>query len=410
MHDRSRKQVADCQENFNYEQDINYTLKMCQWVLKTIGMWPLIYNRTSKLEKLVSIGLLITCFSCLLFFLIPFLYYMFSENNGKVKVKLIASVIFCLACTMKYCFLVLQGAGFKRCILHIERDWRTVNNPNHRNIMLRHVNISKNLNILCAAFLYTAGLSYHAIIPLLSKGKAKANSTGKSLAYPVYDPFFDTKSSPTYEIIFCIQFVTGLIRYSITLGAFSLAVLCVTHICGQIQIQISRLENVIRNKKDKHSDRNAFAIIVRDHAEILRFSKNVEETLGQICLTQIVESTLVICCLLYNTLTEWQNRNMIAVSTYSIYLISFTFNIFIFCYTGEILSEQCSQIGPASYGIEWYNLLPKKAYNLVLLNVVSLYPPKLMGGKIIELSLNTFGAVLKTSVVYFNLLRTLADW
>ncbi|XP_076620381.1 odorant receptor 10-like [Colletes latitarsis] len=239
--------------------------------------------------------------------------------------------------------------------------------------MLRYVNISKNLNILCAAFLYTAGLSYHTIVPLFSKGKAKVNSTGKSLAYPVYDSFFDTKSSPTYEIIFCIQFFTSLIRYSITLGAFSLAVLCVTHICGQIQIQISRLENVVQNTKDKHSNLNAFAIIVRDHAEILRFSKNVEEILGQICLTQIMESTLVICTLLFNSL-------------------------------------KCSQIGPASYDIEWYNLLPKKAHDLVLLNVVSLYPPKLMGGKIIELSMNTFGAVLKTSVVYFNLLRTLADW
>ncbi|XP_076177140.1 uncharacterized protein LOC143151675 [Ptiloglossa arizonensis] len=373
MCDRSYERSADQFKNSNYEHDINYALEVCRWVLRPIGIWPLIYDCNSKFEKFVSMCSLIICFSCLLFFLIPFLYYMCGDGNPKIKVKLLASIIFCLASTINYSCLVVKRTLFARCIEHIKRDWKLVNDPNHRKIMLRHVSISRNLSALCVTFLYSAGLSYHIVMPLF-KASAKGNQTAKSksLAYPVYDAFFDTRSSPTYEIMFCIQFFTSLMRHSITLGTFSLAVLSVTHICGQIQIQISRLENVIERMQASNYQRNFLAIIVHDHAAILRFSKNIGKALSGICLIQIVGTTLIICLLSYYCL-------------------------------------KCNQIGPASYDIEWYTLPPKKAYDLILLNAISLYSPKLVGGKIIDLSLNTFSNVLRTAMVYFNLLRTLAD-
>lgn len=37
---------------------------------------------------------------------------------------------------------------------------------------------------------------------------------------------------------------------------------------------------------------------------------------------------------------EWENSDAAAILTYFILLISFTFNILIFCYIGELLVEQ----------------------------------------------------------------------
>ncbi|XP_076620379.1 uncharacterized protein LOC143341377 [Colletes latitarsis] len=198
--------------------------------------------------------------------------------------------------------------------------------------------------------------------------------------------------------------------YNVTVAAFSLAVIFVTHICGQIQIQMVRLEDFVGNKNARDMHPHPLNIIIRDHAAILQFAKNVEEALREIFLTQILESTLTICLLEYYCLRDWESSDLISIITYSIFLISFTFNTFIFCYMGELLSEQCSQIGQASYEIDWYTLPPKKASYLILMNAISLYPPKLTGGKIFELSLFTFGTVMKTSVVYLNLLRTVSDW
>lgn len=39
-------------------------------------------------------------------------------------------------------------------------------------------------------------------------------------------------------------------------------------------------------------------------------------------------------------LQEWASKEMTATLTYTVLLISVTFNIFIFCYIGELVAEQ----------------------------------------------------------------------
>ncbi|XP_015179497.1 PREDICTED: uncharacterized protein LOC107068019 [Polistes dominula] len=71
-----------------------------------------------------------------------------------------------------------------------------------------------------------------------------------------------------------------------------------------------------------------------------RFCAEVEKVLREVCLLEVVASTLIICLLEYYCITEWENNDRIATITYVILLIAFTFNIFIFCYIGELLVDQ----------------------------------------------------------------------
>ncbi|CAL7936637.1 unnamed protein product [Xylocopa violacea] len=397
--------------NVHYENDIRYSLQMCQWLLQSIGVWPLVYEGTSRLEHVISVIVMTTCFTLLFFIIVPSGHYIFYvEKNLNMKVKLFGPVGFCLSSTMKYFYLNLKGGVFKRCIEHVKRDWQVVQDPNHRTIMLKYVAISRRLITVCAVFLYTGGMSYHTVMQFLSKDRSKSNYTFKPLTYPGCDWFLDEQSSPTYEIVFLSHCLAAMVMYTVTTATYSLAAIFVTHICGQIEIQITRLQELVEMKKKQDDARDPLAIIVQDHVEVLRFSENVEGALRVICLTEIVESTCVICLLEYYCLMEWENSDAVAISTYLLLLLSFTFNVFIFCYIGEVLSEQCSQIGTIAYEIDWYELPAKEAHDLILLNLISQYPPKLTAGKIITLSLRTFGSVLKTSVVYLNLLRTVTQW
>lgn len=54
---------------------------------------------------------------------------------------------------------------------------------------------------------------------------------------------------------------------------------------------------------------------------------------------------------------------------------------------------QGSEIATALYDIEWYNLAGRKARDIVLVLAISKYPLKLMAGKILVLSMSTFGMV-----------------
>nr|XP_031834897.1 uncharacterized protein LOC116428019 [Nomia melanderi] len=410
MRDRSAERSGNYLENANYRDDLKYTLEMCRWVMKPIGVWSFVYTRTSRSERLVSIVLFVACFSDLMFATIPPCHYLFFvEKNVYSIVKLIGPIGFCVASAVKFLYLALKGSAFRRCIVHVEKDWQTVADQRHRRIMLRQSYVSRQLIVLCAVFLYTGGMSYHTIMPFVSKPKMRGNQTLKPLIYPGYDAFFDSQASPTYEIIFSMHCFSGFIKYSITTAACSLAATFVTHICGQIQIQILRLEDLVEDVEAKDARFHPLSIIIRDHVKILRFSKNVENALREICLTEIVESTFILCILEYYCLVEWQNSDVVAILTYFVLLVSFTFNITIFCYIGELLTEQCSKIGPAAYKIDWYKLPPTKARDLILLSVVSNYPPKLSAGKIFTLSLNMFSSVMQSSVIYLNLLRTVMD-
>ncbi|KAG6804483.1 odorant receptor 51 isoform X1 [Apis mellifera caucasica] len=171
-----------------------------------------------------------------------------------------------------------------------------------------------------------------------------------------------------------------------------------------------RLENLKNEKKVLETGiESHLAVVVKNHVEILRFAKNVETTLRELFLVEVIVSTLLMCLLEYYCMVEWETSDSAAILTYVILLFSFTFNILIFCYVGELLLGQGSEIATALYEIEWYNLPGRKARDIILLLVISKYPPKLTAGKIFILSMNTFSVVLKSSVVYLNMLRTITE-
>ncbi|KYN50414.1 hypothetical protein ALC57_00051 [Trachymyrmex cornetzi] len=88
-------------------------------------------------------------------------------------------------------------------------------------------------------------------------------------------------------------------------------------------------------------------------------------------------------------------------------LTAMMFNIFIFCFIGELVSDQCKKVGEVAYMIDWYQLPHKIVLGLILIILRSRIVTKIMAGKIFHMSIQTFGVVIKTSVAYLNMLRTL---
>ncbi|XP_026668784.1 odorant receptor 4-like isoform X2 [Ceratina calcarata] len=108
------------------------------------------------------------------------------------------------------------------------------------------------------------------------------------------------------------------------------------------------------------------------------------------------------------SLAHIKEKSKETVASYSILYASMSFNIFIFCYIGETLTEQCKEIGERVYMTEWYRLPPKVAIGLVLIISRSSAVTKITAGKLVQISIATFGDVFKTSFAYFNMLRTVA--
>nr|UEN71263.1 olfactory receptor 80 [Gregopimpla kuwanae] len=320
---------------------------------------------------------------------------------------------FYIAHFLKLACIVFRCKTIKLCMDHVENDWMRIESENDREIMTSNVRVGRGLTILFGAFIYGSGMAYHAIMPLWSGSTInELNQTVRPLVYPGYDIFVESQMSPTYEIIFCTTCVSAFVVYTVTTAACNIAAIFVTHACGQIQIVMSRLESLVDGIDGNGNSRKIqgrISFIIKCHVRVLRLTSNIEVVLREICLVEVVASSMIICLQEYYCMTEWNKGETFAVMTYVIGLISLSFNIFIFCHIGELLQEKWHQIAKTTYMIEWYRLPGKTGLALVMVIAMANFPRKLTAGGMMELSVCSFGNVMKTSFAYLNMLRTIAE-
>ncbi|XP_017795970.1 PREDICTED: odorant receptor 4-like [Habropoda laboriosa] len=404
MHLSMREQIDRKPRNLNYKKDIVYVTKHSKWILKSLGIWPAVLDETAGFLPKITIGL---SNLVLLFTVIPcILHIIFEQKDTIIRLKLFGLLSFCLISLMKYWALATRKPRIKECIEEVQSDWKEVESLRDREMMLKYGQMGRNLTIICAIFMYTGGTIYHTVMQFATGTYVdEYNRTIKPLVYPTYSALFDVQTSPIYELVYFVHCMCGYVIYSITAGACGLAALFATHACGQIDIVMSRLGDLVNSKESSDLDKRLIEI-VEHHLRILRFSAIVQTVLQEVCFLEFIGSTLLICLLEYYCITDWESSNTVSLTTYTVLLISVTFNIFILCYIGEILMEKSSSVGLSCFMISWYHLPTKTIHGLILIIAMSSNPAKISAGKVVDLSLSTFGNVLKTSLAYLSFLRT----
>ncbi|CAL1689222.1 unnamed protein product [Lasius platythorax] len=370
--------------NVNYQRDMRYVFKPSSWILGSIGIWPVAFR---GIGQHVSIIALVLCNFALGFAIVPcILHIIYDEKDLNIRLKLSGLLGFCLTAMMKYCVLAIRRPKILRCIEHVKNDWWQVKFNSDRKLMMKYAATGRRLSIISTTSMYIAGFIYHTILPFCTVHKV-GNETIRPLVYPTYSQFYQTQMSPIYEIVYLAHCVCGYTMYTVTAGSCGLAAIFVTHACGQIDVIASRLEDLSRGKNfERSSDVNQrIAAIVSGHVRILRFCAAVQEILQE----------------------DWQDSDTVGLTTYFLLFVSFCFNMYILCYIGELLMAKSTQIGSTCFMIDWYQLPAKPVRDLVLVIAMSNHPIKISAGRMIDLSLATFGNVLKTSLAYLSFLRTL---
>ncbi|THK33032.1 odorant receptor 67c-like [Diachasma alloeum] len=390
------------------KDDMKYSTELNRWFLTPIGIWST-RSDAHIIEKILSeLLVFLSCF-LICFLLVPCgLHTFIKEQDPKLKMKMIGPLSFCLMSITKYLLLVARRREIRHCLEHIDIDWRRVRYLDDREIMMMNAKLGRFIACLCAVFMYGGGFFYHTIMPFAAGSFVTPdNITIRPLVYAIYDPLFSAQTTPAYEIVFTIQWFSGFVNYSVTIGACSLAAVFVLHICGQLKIVSSRLESFVKGRTDERKNvESRMAEIIELHLRALGFVVRVEGILNEICLIEFVGCTMNICFLGYYFMTEFEQSAAIATVTYCVLLVSFTFNIFIFCYIGEMLTQQGDKVGRTAYMIKWYELPAKSARGLILLLAMTKNPASITAGKMAELSFRSFCGVLKTAAAYLNLLRT----
>ncbi|XP_034944547.1 odorant receptor 85b-like [Chelonus insularis] len=387
------------------KNDMKYSIEINRWFLIPLGILPF-RDKPTFIHKCISYIFVLICATLLCFIFIPTLLHMLLANiNLKIKIKLIGPTSFTIMVMSKYCFLLARKKKIRKCLEHIDIDWRRANQSEDRKIMLASAKNGRFISTLCASFMYGGGFFYQTIAPL-SRGKilTASNISRHPLPSPVYAGLFTADHSPYYEIVFATQWISSFIRYSINVATCSLGAVLVLHACGQLQIVMSRLESFINKRDTQIEVKYKIAEIVELHLRSMSLIVRIEELLNEVCLVEFLGCTINICLLGYYIIAH---SRPIEILTYGVLFISFTFNIFIFCYIGELLTQQGQKVGMIAYMIDWYKLPENDAKMLILVLTMSNYQNSITAGKMAQLSYRSFGGILKTAMAYLNFLRTL---
>ncbi|XP_024876935.1 odorant receptor 85f-like [Temnothorax curvispinosus] len=392
--------------NQNYKNDLRANMRLNVWVMKIIGTWPL---RHSWIETLWYRALNVICYVLLGFLLIPSgMFIVLEIKDFYNQLKLGSALTFFFMAVLKYCALLLREEDIRRCVDYIEDDWRNVKYTDERRMMLENANFGRRLAVVCSCFMYGGVLFYFVAVPLTRAKTVEedGNLTYRRLVFPVPNVIVDTRRSPVNEIFYFIQLFAGFIIHNITVASCGLAALLATHACGQLQVLMSWINHLVDGREGVNDTTDErLANIIQLHVRILNFISLTEELLHEISLIEVVGCTLNICFLGYYCMMEWDFKQPVSGLTYLILLISLTFNIFIFCYIGELLTEQTVKVRESSYMIDWHRLPKKKSLAVILIICMSNATTRLTAGNIIELSISSFGDVIKSSVAYLNILR-----
>ncbi|EZA52126.1 hypothetical protein X777_09138 [Ooceraea biroi] len=392
----------------------DHSVQLNRWFLKPLGAWPRSAT-TSKNERTLSYVLIFVCYFLIAFTAVPCaLNVFFEERDIVLKLRAIGPLSHWIMGAMNYCSLLLRSADIRRCVQHMQRDWQIIKRTCDREIMARNAQLGRLVAGFCAVFMHGGVFSYSIVCGMTTVVVPIGDNRSVEmiqLPVPSYSKFIDARFSPANEIVLMMQVLSTFVVNSTTAGACSLAAVFAMHACGQLDILMTRLNRLVEGEDARTSGslQRRLADIVDHHLRVLSFIARIEDVMHQICLVELLGCTFNLCMLGYYTITNWSDFDAGRMTSYFIIYVSMAFNIFIFCYIGEILTEQCKTVGEKAYMTDWYNLPHKTALGLLLIIARSSNGIKITAGKLFQLSIATFSDVIKTSIIYLNLLRTMTS-
>ncbi|EFN67353.1 hypothetical protein EAG_04815, partial [Camponotus floridanus] len=137
-----------------------------RFFFRLLGIWPFSRRNSFIPEIMETVMLTIACFTLLLSELASTLIYIFVVlKDIRLRLKVIGSMLFTIATTIKYSYVLLYKNEIKNCLKLVDEDWRNVNSY-ARNSMIDRVRIGRRLIIMCAIFVYLNGVGIRIIMPL----------------------------------------------------------------------------------------------------------------------------------------------------------------------------------------------------------------------------------------------------
>ncbi|XP_046737852.1 uncharacterized protein LOC124406470 [Diprion similis] len=223
------------------------------------------------------------------------------------------------------------------------------------------------------------------------------------LPYHMY-VFYDVSKVRPYVLTYAAQ-----LPFVVFVGFGSVAPTCLVasltfHMCGQLAVLVERINNI---KTDGQNCALAIKMLVKQHVRLIRLTKSVDDVFNICMLFQLVTDMILMGILTFYVLASAIEDQTTGLVTFLLYVVVVTSYIFVFCWGGEKLVEESTNIHDALSACPWYDMPSAHAKMLIICMIRAQQPLTMTAGKFYEFTLINFTNILKTSMAYVSVLRNM---
>nr|WCC57387.1 odorant receptor 48 [Papilio dardanus] len=227
---------------------------------------------------------------------------------------------------------------------------------------------------------------------------------------------YDTHKSPAYELTYLHQVVALYVAANLNVSKDSL----VTALLAQCRCRLRLLALALRTLSrdlDVKGDQLTVeqeAIVsarLRDcvlrHQAALNAAVQLQTCFSEPTFAQFTVSLVIICATAFQLVS--QVGNVVRLLSMGTYLLNMMYQVFIYCYQGNQLSEESIGVCGAAYAAPWHTFSAPLRRSLLVMMTRCRRAARISAGGFTALSLASFMAIIKASYSLFTLLQQVEE-
>ncbi|XP_024868521.1 odorant receptor 9a-like [Temnothorax curvispinosus] len=372
-------------------------------LLSCVGQWPYQTNRSSSAIIIIIVSLAGTQF-------IAKICGLLSIDNVDVFIDSLSPLVVDIGCGVKLNTCILKTTEIRALFDQIQYDWQLLMTSPYIKILNNYAQNGRTFTIIYASAFYSA-LVFFMLVPLqpLLLGSS-SNDTTRPLLHQV-EYYIDMEKY--YFPILIHGYVTAVICVSIAIATDTMYVIVVQHVCGLFMIIGQQLENLVKEdnleinfnpfiKNDKPYENIVSSI--HAHKRALRFASLIEAVFSQMFLIIAGFNMLIISMTGVTAVTNVDNpEEFLRQITFSCALLV---HLFFESFQAQRLIDHSTYIHTSLMNVTWYQTSSRTRKILIFMLMKTQEPCVLTAGKMFVISMDTFSAIVRTSVSYFTMLRS----
>ncbi|XP_033360081.1 odorant receptor 2a-like [Bombus vosnesenskii] len=215
---------------------------------------------------------------------------------------------------------------------------------------------------------------------------------------------YEVTGVQSYALL-CVYLIPASMLLTIgATGADSLLVTLTFHLCSQLSILARRARNISIEPQIYSPEMRA---LVERHIELLQLASILAKAFSSLMFIQTLGLIFSLCIVVYQLLMTTDSGEDINTIHFIIYSCAVVLLAFSYCFLGECLINESSEMQVACYFINWYDLPEQYTRSLIFCIARSQKPSYLTAGKFYVFSLETFGVIVKASMAYLSVLKSI---